>query len=99
MSGNRRGSGGGGGGGGGRGRGRGGGKGGGGGGGDRPREDRNDPAVLLSKSLSSVLRHNAEKEGVTLRSDGFANLVCRRLPLSALPRMWPTDDLMRCDVM
>ncbi|PVU91414.1 hypothetical protein BB559_001394 [Furculomyces boomerangus] len=31
---------------------------------------RNDPKVQLSKFLSSVLRHNAQKMGLEIRSDG-----------------------------
>lgn len=52
-------------------------KGGGGGGGGRkdpPRE------VLVSKALSFVLRHAAEREGVKIDSQGYANvgeLVCQ----------------------
>lgn len=32
---------------------------------------RDDPRTRLSKSLSYVLRHGAEKEGIPIRPDGF----------------------------
>ena len=32
---------------------------------------RDDPKTRLSKSLSYVLRHGAEKEGIPIRPDGF----------------------------
>lgn len=32
---------------------------------------RDDPKTRLSKTLSYVLRHGAEKEGITIRQDGF----------------------------
>lgn len=36
------------------------------------RQNRNDtPDIRLSKALSSILRHNAEKENIPIRPDGF----------------------------
>lgn len=32
---------------------------------------RDDPKTRLSKTLSYVLRHGAEKEGILIRPDGF----------------------------
>jgi RNA:NAD 2'-phosphotransferase (TPT1/KptA family) len=32
------------------------------------------PDVRISKALSYTLRHGAEKEGLKLRSDGYANV-------------------------
>ena len=32
---------------------------------------RDDPKTRLSKTLSYVLRHGAEKEGIRIRPDGF----------------------------
>lgn len=32
------------------------------------------PEVRLSKSLSSILRHNAAKEGLEMRSDGYVRV-------------------------
>ena len=32
---------------------------------------RDDPKTRLSKTLSYVLRHGAEKEGIPIRPDGF----------------------------
>lgn len=32
---------------------------------------RDDPKTRLSKTLSFVLRHGAEKEGIPIRPDGF----------------------------
>lgn len=32
------------------------------------------PEVRISKALSSTLRHNAAKEGLALREDGYANV-------------------------
>jgi len=32
---------------------------------------RDDPKIRLSKTLSYVLRHGAEKEGIRMRPDGF----------------------------
>ncbi len=32
--------------------------------------------MRLSKALSRVLRHSAEKEGLKLRPDGYVELVC-----------------------
>lgn len=32
---------------------------------------RDDPRTRLSKTLSFVLRHGAEKEGIPIRPDGF----------------------------
>jgi RNA:NAD 2'-phosphotransferase (TPT1/KptA family) len=32
---------------------------------------RDDPKTRLSKTLSYVLRHGAEKEGISIRPDGF----------------------------
>ncbi|KZV90412.1 hypothetical protein EXIGLDRAFT_616970 [Exidia glandulosa HHB12029] len=39
----------------------------------RPRRE-DDPRVALSKSMSSVLRHNAEKFGLKMRADGYAKV-------------------------
>ena len=39
------------------------------------------PDVAASKTLSYILRHGAEKEGLHIRSDGYIKLddvVCRR---------------------
>lgn len=47
---------------------------------DKPKRDNRrgrreeDPRVLLSKSMSSVLRHNAAKVGLQMRADGYARL-------------------------
>ena len=32
------------------------------------------PDIRISKTLSYILRHGAEKEGLPIRSDGFINL-------------------------
>lgn len=32
---------------------------------------RDDPKTRISKTLSFVLRHGAEREGITIRPDGF----------------------------
>jgi len=59
----------------GRGRGRGGSKGRGGSGPSKPRGSRTDsPEVQLSKTLSYLLRHGAEKEGLPIRSDGYVKV-------------------------
>jgi len=34
----------------------------------------NDPDVELSKTLSYILRHGAQREGLAIRSDGFVKL-------------------------
>lgn len=34
----------------------------------------NDPNVELSKSLSYILRHSAQREGLTIRTDGYVRL-------------------------
>lgn len=45
-----------------------------------PREGRgrgrrdDDPNTRISKGLSYILRHGAEKEGLKLRGDGYANV-------------------------
>ena len=41
-------------------------------GGTRPLD--NDTRVALSKSMASILRHNAEKVGLKMRSDGYARV-------------------------
>lgn len=44
---------------------------------------RDDPKTRISKTLSYVLRHGAEKEGITMRPDGFVlvnDLVGETLP-------------------
>jgi 2'-phosphotransferase len=38
------------------------------------RKDRNDADVKLSKALSWLLRHGAEKEGVKVNADGYAKM-------------------------
>lgn len=39
----------------------------------RRRKD-DDPNTKISKSLSYILRHGAESEGLKLRGDGYANV-------------------------
>lgn len=51
-----------------------GGRGGGRGGKDRKRREGDDPDRTISKALSWMLRHGAEKEGLKLRGDGYANV-------------------------
>jgi len=44
---------------------------------DRPQKDS---LVTFSKALSYILRHGAEKEGITLASDGYVlvdDIVCK----------------------
>jgi RNA:NAD 2'-phosphotransferase (TPT1/KptA family) len=53
---------------------------------------RDDPKTRLSKTLSYVLRHGAEKEGIPIRPDGFAlvdDLVGQSLAFT--PHMPPVD--------
>jgi RNA:NAD 2'-phosphotransferase (TPT1/KptA family) len=33
-----------------------------------------DPDVVLSKTLSNILRHNAHREGLSIRPDGYVKL-------------------------
>jgi RNA:NAD 2'-phosphotransferase (TPT1/KptA family) len=42
----------------------------------RPRKDRREPSrdVAVSKALSYLLRHAAEKEGLKMNSQGYANV-------------------------
>lgn len=42
--------------------------------GGRRRGQHNDPNVELSKNLSYILRHGAQKEGLTIRTDGYVRL-------------------------
>ena len=51
-----------------------GGKGRGKGSGERRKGRHNDPDVELSKSLSYILRHGAQREGLAIRSDGYVRL-------------------------
>jgi 2'-phosphotransferase len=37
-------------------------------------DDKTDKIVALSKLLSKVLRHNAQKEGLNLQADGYVRL-------------------------
>ena len=37
-------------------------------------QKQNKQEFLLSKSLSKILRHGAQKEGLEIRSDGFVKL-------------------------
>ena len=42
---------------------------------DRGRRERNDsPTVVLSKSLSWLLRHGLEQSGLHVRNDGYVRL-------------------------
>ncbi|CAG8511919.1 2193_t:CDS:2 [Funneliformis caledonium] len=41
---------------------------------DKYSRRRDSPLVKLSKSLSYVLRHGAQKEGLNIRADGYVNL-------------------------
>lgn len=43
----------------------------------------NDPGVELSKTLSYILRHGAQREGLIIRSDGYVKLDDL---VSAIPR-------------
>ena len=47
---------------------------------------RDMSSVQLSKKLTSLLRHNAEKEGLHIQSDGF---VCTAELVLHLRRRWP----------
>jgi RNA:NAD 2'-phosphotransferase (TPT1/KptA family) len=38
------------------------------------RRRNEDPDVVLSKTLSNILRHNAHKEGLDMRPDGYVKL-------------------------
>jgi len=49
-------------------------------------------AVLISKALSSTLRHNAAKEGLTLRADGYASVANLVHP----PSLPPDNQLTGC---
>lgn len=42
----------------------------------RPRKDRREPSrdVAVSKALSYLLRHAAEREGLKMNSQGYANV-------------------------
>src|SRR5690606_17353668 len=40
----------------------------------RSRGNPRNPDMLISKALSSTLRHNAPKEGFKMRSDGYVNV-------------------------
>lgn len=65
---------------------------------------RDDPKTRISKTLSYVLRHGAEKEGITIRPDGFvlvndlvgkSLLLTRRYPqpilFTATHNSWPNQ--------
>ncbi len=64
----------------------------------------NDPDVELSKTLSYVLRHGAQREGLIIRSDGYVKLddlvsaITRpSIPLFPLEAQKPTDtDSLSC---
>ena len=52
-----------------------GGRGGGGGGSSKLRGlEKDSPAVRLSKTLSYILRHGAQKEGIPIRPDGYVKV-------------------------
>lgn len=40
----------------------------------RPKRPADSPDVRLSKSLSWILRHGAQKEGIPIRPDGYISL-------------------------
>lgn len=66
----------------------------------------NDPSVELSKTLSYILRHGAQREGLAIRSDGYMKLddlvSDPKAPMSSIS-LFPLEapkptDLTRCPV-
>ncbi|TRM65404.1 KptA family-domain-containing protein [Schizophyllum amplum] len=92
------------------GRGRGGGRGGGGGGGSSKLRglEKDSPTVRLSKTLSYILRHGAQKEGIPIRPDGYVKvddlmknnrLKSQSLTLETLQQIVKDDAKQRYDLV